>query len=156
MANSPLAAAMSLYESLSEGLFPSAARPPVYLDKAPEVASGSQLRTPYVVVTDGGLQPEGRSDYGGPEAGSLTLQVFARSLGDVDLIVKAVKFGGREPEAKAGLDNSTLPIDPPYAPVSLIRTRERRSLAGYDHEGQRVHSCEVEYAVTVELLAAGA
>ena len=147
-------ATMNLYESLSASLFPGSSRPAIYLDMAPQVASGSQLRPPYVILRDQGRVPEYFSSFGGIEGGGLVLEVYHNDLGTADSIASAIKYGGGTPSQRLGLDFGTLTLTTPLSHVVLKRTNERRYTAsGPDLTGKYVYVVELTYRVVVGLSA---
>jgi hypothetical protein len=151
MAASVIAAVLEKLDS-----FTYSTAPKFYFDEAPSTDStGAQQRFPYGVIKDGGLQPEYQSDLGGIEVGSFTLEIYGTSLANVDAVVSVVKYNGQIPSSTAGLDFCTLAIAAPLYPVSLIRTNERRSFAGFSHQTERCHLCELTYSVVTEIRASG-
>lgn len=138
-------AALTKYDGLTAALFPGAVLAPVAFGKAAQVKSGSQVRTPSVVFTDTGSAPEYQSDYGGPETGGFTIDVYADSMSDVDKIVAAIKWNGQAPGNRAGFDLGTLTLDAPLYHVALTRTNEVRSYEGDGQTAQRVHKCTLTY-----------
>jgi len=157
MATSLVSAVIDLYNSIPAGTFGGATRPPIFMGKAAQTtAAAVQQRPPYVVLYDESQRPEFDSSFGGIERGELRLEVFAVPLGaasgiSVDSIVAAVKWGGSNPAAKAGLDFGAFVLSGYNYKIQIQRTREQRSYAGFDFEGQRVHKCELRYAVILGL-----
>lgn len=156
MATSLVASVIDLYNSISATHF-GGTRPPVYLGESPPVASGgAQQRPPYVVLNDDGFRPEFDSSFGGIERGDIRLEVYALKLDavgevTVDSIVRGIKWGGSAPSAKAGLDFGAFALTGYNYKIHLLRTLERRSYAGFDYQGQRVHKCELNYACVLGL-----
>jgi len=139
-------------------IFNQAGDPPLYFDEAPQTdATGTQERVPYAVLRDAtGLTPEYQSDDGAVETGVIEVEVIATTMAVLDGFVARAKWGGQAPAQRAGLDWFALSLTTsPYYPVSLMRTNERRSYAGFDYLGARCHSCVLTYAVTVGVAAAG-
>lgn len=159
MAQSFVAAVIDLYQSIPEIAFGGAGtRPPLYLGQAPQVKSTDQQRPPYVVLYDNGFRPEFDNSKGGIERGEIRLEVYALKLDDpteisVDRIVRAMKYGGQAPGLAAGLDFGAFVLTGFSYKIELRRTREQRSYAGFNHQGARVHKCELTYAVILGLAA---
>ncbi len=107
---------------------------------------------PYVVLFDDGFKPEYESSAGGREMGRIRLEVYATSLDaasgiTVDSIVRGIKYGGSTPAAKLGFDWGTFSFTAGVYlyKIHLKRVLERRSYAGFDQDGARVHKCELHY-----------
>jgi hypothetical protein len=156
MAKSAVSSLIDLYNSIGATHF-GGTRPPIYMgEAAPTTGAGAQQRPPYVVLSDEGFRPEFDSSAGGIEPGEIRLEVFALKLDDasgvtVDSVVRAIKWGGSAPSAKAGFDWGAFSFAAGsyLYKISMRRTLERRSYAGFDYQGARVHKCELRYAVTV-------
>lgn len=159
MATSVVGAVLDLYNSIATAHFGASTRPPIFLGEAPPVSSaGAQQRVPYVVLYDESTVPTFDSSYGGIEAGTIRLEVFAQKLGaaageiTVDSIVLAVKYAGLPPASKAGLDFGNFTLTGYLSKISLKRTKEQRSYAGFlDHESKRVHKCVLAYRIVTQL-----
>jgi hypothetical protein len=156
MATSAVSALIDKYNSISATYFGGTDRPPIALDSEPVTgATGAQRRVPYVVLKDQGFRPEFNSSTGGIENGTLIVEVYAELLGGsgvtVDSIVQAIKYAGQDPEDKAGFDWGSLTLTGFNYGISLKRTKERRSYAGFNFNGNRVHKCEITYECTLGL-----
>lgn len=157
MAKSAVSSLIDLYNSITAAHFGGSTRPPIHLGEAPAVtAAGAQLRPPYVVLYDEGFRPEFNSSKGGVETGEIRLEVFALSLDaasgiTVDSITRAILYGGSAPGSAAGFDWGTFSFESgSYRyKVHLRRTFYRRSYAGFDYQGARVHKCEIRYECKV-------
>ena len=148
-----ISAVMTKYDSLTAANFPSATRPPIYLDEAPPTdSSGVQERPGYVVLRDRGLVP----NYLGferhtAEVNEFELEVFYESLADVDTAVAAIKLNGGTRNQANGFDLGTLSdLISPRSTHQVLRTRETRRFAGVSLSGVRIHSCTLSYRVTVK------
>lgn len=147
-----IAAVMSHYDGLTAANFPDGSRPSIYLDSAPLV-NGSQVYPPYVILKDQGQTPIPLTEFerNTLEVCQFVLEVYYRELGDVDTAVAAIKLNGGTRDQAQGFDCGTLSdLTSPRSTHQVLRTRETRSLAGYDREGKRVHVCRLEYKVTVK------
>lgn len=158
MPSSVVSAVQAVYATIPAAAF-GGTRPPLYLGESPQTtAAGAQQRPPYGVLYDDGQQPTFDSSFGGVEAGAIRLEFFAIKLdavGEVtlDSIARGAKYANRPPSDRAGLDWCRLPLSGSLYPVSLKRTREQRSYAGFDYQGQRVHKLLLEYRVVAGLAA---
>ena len=146
-----IAAVMSKFDGLDAANFAGGVRPKIYLDSAPLV-NGSQVYPPYVVLKDQGQVPSyvefERSTL---EVCNFAFEVYDYTLADVDTAVTAIALNGGTRDQALGLDYGTLAdLSSPRGTHQVLRTRETRSLAGYDREGRRVHVCRLEYRVTVK------
>ena len=149
-ANSVVKAVMDRYETFTAANFPSASRPPIYLDDAPVTDSaGAQEYQPYVALRDGGMSVEYDTEYNAIESSQLTLEVWADSLADADQIVNAIKYNGGTIAAGSGMDFGTLSFDAGRVSFQLVRTAERRAFGGIGKAGQRVYRCEIDYRAVV-------
>lgn len=127
----PLAAISIWYEGIPDSLFPNSVRPTLRFQEAPQTdEAGSPLRAPYITIDDGGQAREVQSDNGGPEAGEFTVTARDFDLGDVGRTALAIRFAGRPPGDRAGLDGGTLQLDPPFSPVAITLVSWRSSYAG--------------------------
>lgn len=159
MASSAIASLFDLYNSITASAFGGSTRPPLHMGEAAAVTTtGTQLRPPYVVLYDEGFRPQFNSSVGGIETGEIRLEVFALKLDasnevTVDTIVKGIKWGGSEPQAKAGFDFGafSFAVGSYLYKIHLRRTLEQRSYAGFDYQNQRVHKCELRYECLVGL-----
>lgn len=147
-ADSPIKAAIDLYDGLSAANFPSGSRPPIKFDQPPQY-DGGQLYPSYVVLKDSGVNTEMQADFecSVVDLGEIVLEVFADTLAEVDLIAKCIRFNGNPPSAKLGFDFGTLALNSPFYHMSLRRKGEQRSVAGIGHTAQRVHLCRMTYSV---------
>ena len=147
-ANSPIAAAQELYGTLTAANFPGATRPGIYFDQAPQY-DGQQVQpgTGYVVMKDGGFNSELTFEDDTQEAGSITLEVYADTLANVDAVVKAIRWNGQTPRTRSGFDNGTLSYNSPLFHHELVHVSEVRRVAGVGKSGQRVHMAEVVYKI---------
>lgn len=145
--HSYVVAGLTKWDGLTAALFPGGTVTPIYFGEAPQVAGGSQRRTPYVVMKDRGSKPAFQSDNGGTQIGGFDLECYADTLADVDKIVAAARWNGSPPASRAGFDGGTLTLDAPLYHVHLLLTDERRSLEGLGQAGQRIHKCLLSYAV---------
>jgi hypothetical protein len=139
-------------------VFDQAGDPPLYFDEAPQTdAAGAQVRVPYAVLRDTtGLTPEYFSDHGAVETGDIDVELIATTVAILDGFVARAKWGGQAPSQKAGLDWFALSLTTsPRYQISLRRTNERRSYAGFDYQGARCHSCVLTYEVKAGVAAAG-
>ncbi|HVL11652.1 MAG TPA: hypothetical protein VM529_03755 [Gemmata sp.] len=139
-------------------IFAQAGDPPLYFDFVPQTdGSGDQRRQPYAVLRDQtGLSPEYTSDDGAVETGTVVVEVYAVTMADVDAYVARAKWGGQDPDQRAGLDwfSLSLTTSPRY-PVHLRRTNERRSFTAFDHLGRASHRCDLAYEVLVGVEGGG-
>lgn len=152
---SVIAAVMTKIDGLTAANFPGSSRPAVYLDQAPQASAGTQIRPGYLVLRDAGQTPaylgfEGATN----EVCEFELDVIypdsAGGLGAVDTACAAIKFNGGSKTAYLGLDLGTLSdLSAPRSTHQILRTKERRWLAGYDADGRPVHACTLSYRVTV-------
>jgi len=146
---SVISAAMTKFDALTAGNFPSAAVPDIYLDEAPAV-DGSQKYPPYAVIRDEGTEPENHFEQVVIETTRFTLTLYYASLADADAAALAVKYNGGSNTAGSGFDFGTLTVPTGYSFEVLLRTRERRFFAGYGKQGQRVHAVELSYEARVQ------
>lgn len=158
MATTLVEAVQDLYDSISAATFGGADRPPIHMGEAPQrTPTSTPLVPPYVVLYDEGFRPEFNSSAGGIENGDIRFEVFAVPMSGsgvtVDSITAALKWGGSGPASKAGMDWGAFTLTGYNYKVSLRRTLERRSYSGLDHNGDRVHKCEIRYAVILGLNA---
>lgn len=152
MASSAVASLIDLYNSINATHF-GGTRPPIYLgEAAPVTGASAQQRPPFVVLFDEGFQPEYNSSSGGVETGEVRLEVYALKLDDtsgvtVDSIVRGIKFGGAAPASKSGFDFGTFSFAAGsyLYKIHMRRIHEKRSYAGFDYQGARVHKCELRY-----------
>ena len=158
MATSVVSSVIDLYNSISATHF-GGTRPTIFLGEAAQVTSaGAQQRPPFVVLYDEGMQPTYDSSNGGIEAGVLRLEVYALKVNDttgvtVDTIVAGIRWGGSAPGIKAGFDWGTFTLTGYLSKISLKLTKHSTTYAGFNHEGQRVHKCELVYRVVAGLSA---
>lgn len=161
MATSVVGAVIDLYNSINAAHF-GGTRPPIFLGEAAQTTTtGAQQRVPYVVLYDDGIVPTFDSSYGGVEAGAIRLEVFAlkvAAVGEVtlDSIVAGMKYGGTAPSAKLGLDFGAFTLTGYRYKISLRRTREQYSYAGFTTQGPngetaRVHKCALAYRIVTGL-----
>lgn len=166
----PIVAVMLWYEGIADALFPNSVRPDLLFGQAPQTnADATQRRIPYVAIEDSGHARDVQSDNGGPEAGEFLVQVFDYSLGDVARAALAIRFGGRPPEDRAGLDGGTLQLDAPFSPVNITLDTIQFGYAGEGLKntgstlpnGQpettiaRIHKAEMRFRSVYEVLAKG-
>lgn len=152
---SVVSAAIDKFNGLTAANFPGAARPPIYLDDAPQTdGSGDQKRLPYAILKDDGLTP-GMVFDSGPvtESGAFTITLYyagATPLAHADAAAEAVKYNGGTLKDRSGFDLGSLTLPAGYLNLALIRTRERRFYAGLDRGGARVHAVELTYSHEVQ------
>ena len=155
---SVIAAAEALYASLNPALFPGSTLTPYYFDRAVEVANNVEVQPPYCIIHDLGMVPAFDFELNITETTSLSFDVVANTLADVDTIVEAIKYNGGNPTAPlsgktpgAGFDFGVLStLASNYANLKIIRTGERRSLAGRNAAGGRTHMCKLDYVIQLE------
>jgi hypothetical protein len=151
---SVIAAVLTKFNALTAANFPGSARPPIYLDAAPLTDSaGAQERAGdgYVVLRDLGTEPQLEFERTTLEVGEFDLEVYYRSLADVDTAVAAIKRNGGAVGAGSGFDYGTLSdLVSPRSTHEVRRVREQREFAGLDQTGARVHRCVLRYRVTVK------
>lgn len=146
------AAVISRYEALTASNFPSSTRPRIDFGDAAQVASGTQIRPPYVVLRD-----EGRDvkvlDF---ERNNLTtvkfaFEVYAASLDDVNTTVAAIRWNGGTVGAGSGFDHGTLSdLTSPKSTHQILPTAAPELLTErLDKDGVRVHGAVLRYAVAV-------
>ena len=152
MAKSAVSSLVDLYNSISATHF-GGTRPTLFLGEAAQTTSAAAAqRVPYVVLFDEGVRPEFESSAGGREMGKIRLEVYALKLDHtsgvtVDSITRGIKYGGSAPNVKAGFDWGTFSFESGVYlyKIHLKRVFERRSYAGFDQDGARVHKCELHY-----------
>ncbi len=152
MAASPIAAIKALYSGLTAANFPGASRPPVYFGESP-LYDGQQVRPPYVVVRDDGLTAEHEFEANVIEDGGLTVEVYADTLEDVDMIVKAIRWNGQSPGQRAGFDFAAPSLDSPYTGMALVFRTAVRKVAGVGLAGQRTHMATMTYTLRATVQA---
>ena len=149
---SVISAVMSKWNALTAANFPGSAVPALYLDEAPPVASGSQERTPYAVLRDKGQAPVyAEFERTTLEVCEFEIEVFYTSMADMDTAVAAVKLNGGTRDQAQGFDFGDLSdLSSPRSTHQILRTRETRRFSGVNLSGARIHSCTLEYRVTVK------
>jgi hypothetical protein len=150
---SVVSAIVDRWNSLTAVNFPSASRPPIYLDRAPATTStGTQLRPPYAVlrvldareqILDTGMRTLTRTTF--------SLELFYPSLADADTAAHAARFNGGAFNARQGFDWGSLDAWLPTGQKTLILrpVGEPRQTAGTDRDGHPVHSVRLTYTATV-------
>lgn len=151
MASSVVAAFLDRYNDTPAPLFPGAARWPLSFDGVPVVTgAGAQLRVPFADLKDQGTAAGYDAELNVFEETTLTLTLYANSLGDCDAAAEAVKYGGLPINAGGGLDFGPLPtLAVPTQTLQVHRFSERRFVAGEDPANNRVHALELKYRVTL-------
>lgn len=148
---SVIVAAQSKYASLTASNFPDSSRPTLYFDSAP-VYDSAQVYPPYVVLVDLGLTPTYLEfERTTLEVNNLAFEIYYPELGDCDTAGNAIKLNGGTRNTALGFDFGDLSdLGAPRDSYQVLRTSERRSVAGYGKPGPRVHLLRIEYRVTVK------
>ncbi len=147
-ADSPIKAAIDLYNGLSAANFPGSTRPAIYFDEGPQY-DGGQVRPPYVILKDSGVNTEMQAAFEASvvDNGEIVLEIYADTLTSADLIAKCIRWNGNPPGSKLGFDFGTLALASPFYHMSLHRKSEQRSVAGIGASGQRTHLVTMRYSV---------
>lgn len=147
---SVISAAMTKFDGLTAGNFPSSVVPGIYLNEAPTVADGAQKYVPYAVIEDEGTEPENAFEQAVIETTRFKITLYYATLADADAAALAVKYNGGAHDAQQGFDFGTLTVPAGYTFKELLRTGERRFFAGYAKAGGRVHAVELSYTARVQ------
>ncbi len=148
-----LSAVLSKYDALDATQFPGGVRPPIYLELAPDVVDGLQIRPPYIVVNIGPGEELLTFESDEIETSQLTMIPYDISVGSIDTTLNAIRFNGRPASENAGFDNGTLPDLTGGTLLSMLLTRTPggRSYSGMSRTGERVHMGRIEYTIQVQL-----
>lgn len=147
-----ISAVMAKWDDLLAAGFPDGSRPAIYLDSAPLVADGSQVRPPYAVLRDNGQTPT-YTDFERTtlEVCEFDLEIYYADLGDCDTAAAAVRLNGGTRADARGFDWGELAaLGLPRESYQIRRDRERREVAGVGLDGKRVHRLTMSYTVTVK------
>lgn len=159
VADSVIKAVENLIAGLNPVNFPGGVLPPVFFDEAPqEGATGAQQRPPYVIISDKGSTSQWDMETNAIDIpSSFSLEVYAVSLGDCDLIMKAIMWNGANPNQRLGLAFATLDLNPPlYAmPGGVIPTTDQHNYAGLNYQAKRVHKYVQNFQVQSYLRGTG-
>ncbi len=148
---SAISAAKAKFDALAAAGFPSATRPKLYLDDAPLVQTGAQVRPPFAILVDEGEAPENVFDEAVVETTRFKLTLYYADLGDADTAALAVRRNGGTAQQAQGFDFGTLTGLPAgFTSMSLLRTASRRYLAANGQDGGRVYAVELSYTATVQ------
>jgi hypothetical protein len=154
-ADSVIKAVENLIAGLTAANFPALSVPPVWLDQAPlQGATGSQQHPPYIIIVDKGGKPAWDTETNAVISGAFTISAYSRTLGDADLMMKAVLWNGAIPSLRLGLAFANISINPPLYTMggAMTPTTDKHGYAGFqDYEGKRVHfaSQDFEYQLTL-------
>lgn len=147
-----ISAVLEKFRELAPANFPGGSRPDIYLDSAPLVASGDQVRPPYVVLRDNGQTPTYLEfERVTLEVCEFDLEIYYVDLGDCDTAAAAIRLNGSTRVLALGFDFGSLPaLYLSRESHQILRTRERRALAGLSQSGARTHSVTLSYRVTIK------
>lgn len=155
-ADSYIKAVEDLIAGLTPTLFPGNVVPPIWFDEAPQqTGAGAQQHTPYIILRDGGGTAQWDEAVNAYTPSTFTLEVYDRSLGVCDSIMKAILWNGQNPNLKLGLAFATLSLNAPLYSIVVMPTTDQHSYAGVDYQGQRVHKYAQSFDVTVGLRGTG-
>lgn len=140
------------YEALTAANFPSSTVPRIDFGSMAQVVSSTQVTRPTVRLLDNGREVKPVDfERNSVVTTRFAFEVWARSLGDVDTIVNAIRLNGGTIGSGSGFDYGTLStLTSPKSTHQIVPASEPRTLApSLDADGQRVHGALLEYAVEV-------
>lgn len=154
-AKSAIVAVENFYNTLDPTNFPNGTLPPIFLDDAPEETTPStteagEVRTPYVILKDGGEDPEWFSGTAkGVFHSTMTMEIWYDRLSDADDAWYAILWNGQPPISKLGLAFAELVWDSPYVsgPVAIFPDMVFRRYGGMNKDNQRTHYISARLAV---------
>jgi hypothetical protein len=145
------ASIMTKIDGLTAAGFPGSTVPKPYLDRAPQVQTGLQLRPPYLTVSVVGTGDDLTFESDSVEMSRVTITAFAISQGDADQMIAAVRFNNQTAANNAGLDNGTLPALTDGVLQSILATKPPTpGQAGLDKDGVNIYKSVMEWDVAVQ------
>lgn len=146
-----MVAIQTKYDALNAAGFPNSTRPPRYLDRAPEISSGTQLYPPYVTFTLGPGDDLLTFESDSVEQSRLTINVYDTDQGNADQTMAAIRFNNQNVDQLAGFDAGTLPALTDGVLLSMLPTKPPTpAQRGKGKDGALVFMTTMEYLIEVQ------
>ena len=163
-AGSIIAGVIDFYNTLTAANFPSATRPAIWLDEAPQqTAAGAQQRLPYVIIQDNGGLPKWTftssvaTTYGQNAIveADFSITAYAETLANCDTIMASILGNGSTPNARAGLAFAILSLNSPLKGMTIVPGFSQANYAGFNYQGKRAYKLRQDFSAQASLSGTG-